>query len=148
MPEADPSSSERRRRVVSWISGWATVVALWIVILPWDLSEVTADDALRNDGLQNAWPLVVLLVCISAVLGGVVTYRSTLLGESFLWGAGCTFLILFAWRTSVAHTRGANFWLVGLIFYALPGMAAGFAAAYWTGRALGGTRQPEVEHKD
>jgi hypothetical protein len=118
--------------VLGLAGGALLVVLLWLVLVPWDLSEVDQFDRLRAEGLQNTWPRVVLVGAAAAVVGAVVTARQPPVGGALLTGAFLAMAVLFVGRTRAATTRGANFWFVGIVLW-LPPMALGLAAGYGLG---------------
>lgn len=124
---------DRPHLVTAVTCGAALVLILWLLLVPWDLSEVDRLDRLREQGLQNTWPRVVLVGGSTAAIGAIAAARRRLLGGVFLAGAFITLVGLFVWRTNAARTRGANLWVVGVVFW-VPCMAIGFAAAYGVGR--------------
>lgn len=121
--------------VAAFACGVALVVVLWLLIVPWDLSEVDRLDRLRKERLDSSWPRVVLVGGVTAVVGSIVASRRRMLGGVFLVAAFLPLVGLFAWRASAARTRGANLWGVAFVLW-VPCIAIGLAAAYGIGRLV------------
>lgn len=139
--ERDPTSW----RILKWnAAGAITLIGTWLLLVPWDLSEVDAQDQLRSQGGSNAWPWLVVTVSVVAIVGCVLAYRARGQALSFLVGASCPSVVLFGWRFGVARTRGANLWIAGLIVIWLPTLLFAFGGAYLIGRLL--TRLRGVSH--
>lgn len=111
-----------------WVlAGTAASLLLWLVVVPWDLSEVEAvqpvpgydyygsgrggDEYAFQVGLVLA---VVTVLAVASVLAGRTRARWMATAGAVTWAG------LFSWRAAVARTSGANLWLAGFVLVIAP----------------------------
>ena len=111
------------------VVGAAIGFVAWRAIAPWDLSEVDkAGRAIAGGGdhlapqIGAALALVTVMYCIGALVLDRVPINWACGGSCVIW------VVLFAWRASVARVDGANFWPVGLVMVVLPAATFAFGA--------------------
>ncbi len=114
------------------VGGAALALLLWVVVVPWDLSEVETvqpmpgyyDDSGGGGGDEYGFQIGVVLVVVTALAVAFVLAGRT--KARWLATAGAaTWAGLFSWRAAVARTSGANMWLAGFVIVIAP--AATFA---------------------
>lgn len=107
------------------------MVILWLLLVPWDLSEQGPAGQLRPEGRDSYFgPRIATVVVLAAFAGGVAAFWDSRAGRLFLGGSSAAVLMLFAWRAGSATSAGANLWLAGLLTVVIPGTAVAFVAAY------------------
>lgn len=118
---------------------------LWLGLIPWDLSEVDADGALKpggGDDVFRSWRGVALAVGWFAATVGVaalaVPRRWTLLTVIVVGS------FWFLWRTGSARVIGANLFLAGWLIAFLPALTFGGGLAVWFGGAVRSHFRPEL----
>lgn len=97
------------------------VSLLWLVLIPWDLSEVDENDRIiagGGDDVFGSWRAAALgagtfIMNAAASRGGLPTRRSVVL--TVLVGS-----FWFLWRTGTARTAGANLFIAGWLLFFLP----------------------------
>jgi hypothetical protein len=96
--------------------------ALWVGLLPWDLSEVdSAGRPLRDGGDDHGGAIALVAVLVTGA--GVVlaaTQRAGWAAARFVGGGLAAWAVLFAWRAGTAETSGANLFLAPLVVVILP----------------------------
>jgi hypothetical protein len=117
---------ERVERAVRWlpggIAGAAIAVAAWLLLVPWDLSELDEGGSMLARGGDDYGPhiaavaLIVILVGSATVLKAATRSAGPVLVASGLtaWSA------LFAWRAGTARVSGANMFAVPLVMVMIP----------------------------
>lgn len=105
------------RAVVAFGSGAVVAVVTWLLLMPWDLSEVTPDGRLIEGGGDDYGTQLVLVAATVVALGlvGVVWDETRALAASFVAGGLVAWTVLFAWRAGVAETEGANLFMAPLV---------------------------------
>jgi hypothetical protein len=103
-------------------AGVAIAVATWILLVPWDLSELDANGStLESGGDDSGWQIavvgiVVVLVGLATTLKPVTRGAGPVLVASGL----TTWSALFAWRAGTAEVSGANMFVVPLVTVMIP----------------------------
>ena len=119
------------KQTCTWaITGLLITLVVWVICVPWDLSETASggggDDQAARIGLVL---VVVTVVAVALVLAGRLD--ATWLGTA----AAVTWAVLFAWRAAVSEANGANMWPVAVVFVVLPAAAVANlvvqASAHW-----------------
>ena len=118
------------KQIWTWaITGLFLTLVVWIIFVPWDLSETASggggDDYAARIGLVL---VVVTVVAVSLVLAGRLD--ATWLGTA----AAATWAVLFAWRVAVSETNGANMWPIAFVFFVLPAAAVANLVVQASGR--------------
>lgn len=110
------------RTVAAASLGAAFASLAWVVLVPWDLSEVTADGRmLESGGDDNAVQIALVGVAVLAVGLIAMGWDSTRGGApAFVAGGLAVWTVLFAWRAGVAETSGANMFMVPLVVMFIP----------------------------
>ena len=132
------------------IGGAAATLLLWLVVVPWDLSEVeTVQPVTGYDyyggssgggddyGFQIGLVLgVVTVVAVAFILAGRTRARWSATAGAATWA------VLYTWRAAVARTSGANMWMAGFAIVIAPAAAfvhfAVHALARWRGGRASG----------
>lgn len=99
----------------------AVTVLLWLILVPWDLSEV--DDrsvTIAGGGDQLAPRIGSVLIVVTAAVAALAVIRPHGRVTAASIATATTWVLLFAWRASVSKTSGANLWLAGLVLVAIP----------------------------
>jgi hypothetical protein len=109
--------------------GAGVAVISWLVLVPWDLSEVSEDGrGVGGGGDDNAPQIalvgaVVLAIGLIAIASGRREARRS--APALVAGGLAAWSALFAWRAGVSETSGANLFMVPLVMMFIP--AAVFA---------------------
>ena len=104
-------------------SAGAAVAALaWLVLVPWDLSEVTQDGRPIEGGGDDNGLQIALVGMIVMALGVVAVVRASTraLASAFVTGGLAAWTVLVAWRAGVSDTDGANMFMVPLVALFIP----------------------------
>lgn len=133
-------------RLASFLGGVGLALLAWVVLLPWDLSEVdTRGRSLPRGGDDYVTRIAVVpVIVVIAGLAFIVLPRARAGGER-LRGAGpwltaggaAAWVTLFAWRTAVARTSGANMFMIPLVFVVVPVALASVWIVNRVGKRLG-----------
>lgn len=101
-------------------AGTAVCLVLWILIAPWDLSELdTAGNVIDNGGDGHATTIfTVLSVLIALGIGAVLA--SPRLGRIAAIAGFVTWALIFGWRAAVARVIGANLWPLSFVYIVIP----------------------------
>jgi hypothetical protein len=122
------------RTMWTWaMAGAALTLLVWLVIVPWDLSEDASGGGVDEYAARIGLVLVVVTgVAVSLVRAGRSDARW--LGSA----AAVTWATLFAWRAAVSEVSGANMWPLAFVTLVLPASALANllvqAAAHWPNR--------------
>jgi hypothetical protein len=109
------------RIVVAALAGAAVAVFAWLVLVPWDLSEVSGEGRMLDGGDDNAPQIALVAVAVVAI--GLITIgrRATRAdAPAFVAGGLAAWTALFAWRAGVSETSGANMFVVPLVMVFIP----------------------------
>ncbi len=110
------------RRSVALLGGAAVPVAVWLVVVPWDLSEIDASGAMiEGGGDDNAGSIATVAVVVLAM--GVVLallQQTRTVAELFTFGGFIAWAALFGWRAGSSRVIGANFFMIPLLFAVVP----------------------------
>ena len=107
------------------LAGGLFVLGTWLLLVPWDLSEVDRDGRILADGGdENAWTIGLVLALTLVIAFALALFpqqgtRATL----FAFGGCIAWALLFAWRVGTARTSGANLFLVPLVLFVIPTVA-------------------------
>jgi hypothetical protein len=111
------------------VVGVAIGYATWLLIAPWDLSEIDeAGRAIAGGGdhlapqIGAALAFLTALYCVGALVSDRLPIIWACAGSCAIW------VVLFAWRASVARVDGANLWPIGLVFVVGPAAGCAFGA--------------------
>lgn len=110
------------RTLVAAIVGAAVAAIAWLVLVPWDLSEVSKDGrTIEGGGDDGALPIALVGVAV-VTIGLIAMGRGGTRGHApaFVAGGLAAWTALFAWRAGVAQTSGANMFMVPLLAMFLP----------------------------
>lgn len=102
--------------------GVAVSLGTWVLLVPWDLSEVDADGRLLQKGADDYGGMIALVagVVIALSTGLLFAPRTRQSALGFAVGGLVTWAVLFAWRAGVSETSGANMFMIPLIFAVIP----------------------------
>jgi hypothetical protein len=104
------------------ITGALAGAALWVFLVPWDLSEVDSSGRpLANGGDDQGGSIALVAVLLTGT--GVVLALSPRTERAAPWftaGGLAAWAVLFAWRAGAAETAGANMFLAPLIAVVVP----------------------------
>lgn len=114
------------RSVGAAVFGIAVSLAMWVLLLPWEFSEVAGES---GDRYAGRIALVGAGVLSSALLVAIrwPDERCTAYAAASL----AAFALLFVWRSVDSETSGANMWPIPFVFAVLPASLAGFAVVSW-----------------
>jgi hypothetical protein len=103
------------------LAGAAVAVFAWLVLVPWDLSEVSGDGRMLDGGDDNAPEIALVAVAVVAI-GLIAIGRRVTRGDApaFVAGGLAAWAALFAWRAGVSETSGANMFVVPLVMMFIP----------------------------
>jgi hypothetical protein len=110
------------RAFVAALAGAASAVLAWLLVVPWDLSEVTEDGRPIEGGGDDSGLQIGLVGVVVVGLGLVAVARPSTraLAAMFVAGGLGTWTVLFGWRAGVSETVGANMFMVPLVTVCLP----------------------------
>ena len=102
--------------------GAAVAALTWLLLVPWDLSEVTEDGRPIQGGGDDSGLQVALVGVIVVAIGLVAVARASTraLASTFVAGGLGTWTVLFAWRAGVSETDGANMFMAPLVTVFVP----------------------------
>jgi hypothetical protein len=115
--------SQTSLRWLAWVVvGTAVALIAWVLLVPWDLSEVdTHGRELKGRGDDNA-PFIAV-VALVVLVGGVLlslSDRTRHRAAAAVAGGSLAWVALFVWRAGVAEVSGANLFLVPLVMFVIP----------------------------
>jgi hypothetical protein len=92
------------------IAGVAIAVAVWLLLLPWDLSELDADGStLEGGGDDYGWQIAVVGVVVVLVgLATTLKARTRSAGPVLVASGLTAWSALFGWRAGTAEVSGAT----------------------------------------
>jgi len=104
------------------ILGGGVAVACWLLLVPWDLSEVDERGVAPERGGDEYGAQIAVVGLVVVVAGLVTTLRASTrhLGPMVAAGGLAAWSVLFAWRAGAAETSGANMFMVPLVAVMLP----------------------------
>ncbi len=110
------------RTLVAALLGAVTALRAWLVLVPWDLSEVTTDGRLIEGGGDDSGPQVALVGAAVVVIGVMAIGRRATRGyvPTFVAGGLAAWTSLFAWRAGASETVGANMFMVPVVMMFIP----------------------------
>lgn len=114
------------------VSLWA-----WLLLVPWDLSEVAADGRLREQGGDDHGVMIALVagVVVAVAVSLLLAPRLRHAAVPLATGGLVTWAGLFTWRAGVSETAGANMFLVPVLFAVIPlTVAVPFVLRRWADR--------------
>jgi uncharacterized membrane protein len=118
------------------VSLWA-----WMLLVPWDLSEVDADGLPRAQGGDDHGGVIALVagLVVALAVGLLLAPRWRRAAVPVATGGLMTWTVLFTWRAGVSETSGANMFLVPVLFAVIPlTVAVPLVLRRWTDRLDGG----------
>jgi hypothetical protein len=115
---------------------FAVTVLIWLLLVPWDLSEVNElGETIVGGGDQLAPRIGSVLVVVTAAIAALAILCPWLpTTTASIWASGA-WILLFAWRAGSARASGANLWMVGLVLVVLPCAALAVLAVHVIGRS-------------
>jgi hypothetical protein len=110
------------RIFVAALAGAAVAVFAWLVLVPWDLSEVSGDGRMLDGGGDDNAPQIALVAVAVVAIGLIAIGRRATRGAApaFVAGGLAAWAALFAWRAGVSETSGANMFVVPLVMMFIP----------------------------
>lgn len=110
------------RTLVAALAGAAVAVIAWLVLVPWDLSEVSKDGRTIRGGGDDSAPQIALVGGAVVAIGLIAVGQRAIRGQvpAFVAGGLAAWTALFAWRAGVAETSGANMFMVPLVVMFIP----------------------------
>ena len=114
------------QRVASWllggIAGAATAIAMWLLLVPWDLSELDEDGSTLERGGDDYAPQIAAVAVIVVIVGLATTLKATTrrAGPALVASGLAAWSALFAWRAGTSEVSGANMFLVPLVMVMIP----------------------------
>src|SRR5918995_5405312 len=118
--------SGRVRRASSWllggIAGAAIAIAAWLLLVPWDLSELDKDGSMLERGGDDYGPQIAAVAVVVVLVGLAATLKAaTRRAAPVFVASGLTaWAALFAWRAGTAEVSGANMFVVPLVMLMIP----------------------------
>jgi hypothetical protein len=109
-------------RLLGGIAGAAIAIAAWLLLVPWDLSELDEDGSTLGRGGDGYGPQIAAVAIIVVLVGLATTLKATTRGAGpALVASGLTaWSALFAWRAGTAEVSGANMFVVPLVMFMIP----------------------------
>ena len=129
------------RTFVAALSGAVTALLAWLVLVPWDLSEVATDGRTIEGGGDDSGPQIALVGVVVVAIGLMAIARHATRGYAPTYVAGglAAWTSLFAWRAGTSETSGANMFMVPVVMAFIPLTIVTplilRAAASWVSRA-------------
>jgi hypothetical protein len=110
------------RIFVAALAGAAVAVFAWLVLVPWDLSEVSGDGRMLDGGGDDNAPQIALVAVAVVAIGLIAIGRRATRADApaFVAGGLAAWAALFAWRAGVSETSGANMFVVPLVMMFIP----------------------------
>ena len=110
------------RACVAASAGAAVAGLAWLVLVPWDLSEVAEDGRAIEGGGDDSGLQIALVGMFVVALGlvGVARASTRALAATFVAGGLAAWTVLFAWRAGVSETDGANMFMAPLVTLFVP----------------------------
>src|SRR2546423_996151 len=113
--------------------GFCVAVGAWLLLVPWDLSELDPNGRpIPGGGGDHFAPRIALAFAVVVAVGLVlaVAIPSMSARRFTMWG-GVAWALLFAWRAGASRVSGANLWPVSFVMFVVPAVvAATFAVSY------------------
>jgi hypothetical protein len=108
-----------RANLLGALGGGATAALLWLLLLPWDLSEVDAQGRMLERGGDDYGGAIAAVASIVVALALILLLlrRARRAAAAFAAGGLGAWAALFAWRAGTSETAGANMFLVPLVFW-------------------------------
>ena len=103
-------------------AGVVIAVAAWLLLVPWDLSELDANGSmLEGGGDDYGWQIAVVGVVVVLIGLATALKATTRSAGPVLVASGLTtWSALFAWRAGTAEVSGANTFVVPLVPIMIP----------------------------
>lgn len=104
------------------LTGILVATVAWVVLVPWDLSEVDAMGNLLADRLENRVTDIAIVVIWVASIGVFLAFLRGwgTVAVAFTAGGSAAWVGLFTWRAAVARSDGANLFFASLVMYVVP----------------------------
>ena len=111
-----------RNQLPAALFGAVASLGTWLLLVPWDLSEIDADGHQLDRGGDDYAGLIALVagVVIVVAVGLVLAPRTRRSAVSFAVGGMVTWAALYAWRAGASETSGANMFMIPLLFAVIP----------------------------
>jgi hypothetical protein len=104
------------------LAGAAVALVSWLLLVRWDLSEVTEDGRpIEGGGDDNGLQIAlvgVIVVALALVAAARASTRPA--AATFVAGGMAAWTVLFAWRAGAAETVGANMFIAPLVTVFVP----------------------------
>jgi hypothetical protein len=113
-------------RPLLWvIAGVALAIGIWLLLVPWDLSEVDLQGRDIDGGADENWERIAGVLAVIVLVGVLLALVRPWSGVVPLTVAGAaSWAGLFAWRASVSRVSGANLWRVSFVMMVVPAALA------------------------
>lgn len=110
------------RNLGALLAGAATALAVWMALVPWDLSEIDATGAvIEGGGDDNAGAIALVAVVVLAIALALLLARPTRgHAAGFTLGGYVAWAVLFGWRAGSSRVSGANLFIVPLVAIVIP----------------------------
>ncbi len=104
------------------LAGAAVALVSWLLLVPWDLSEVTEDGRIIEGGGDDSGLQIALVgvIVVALALVAVARASSRPLAAPVVAGGLAAWTALFAWRAGAAETVGANMFMAPLVIVFVP----------------------------
>ena len=126
-PTARSRGARSATTIAALLVGSVLSIGAWLLLVPWDLSEVDARGRVEPSGGDGQFGGIAVVYAIVIVSGAALaSWKATRAGAApFVAGAGLTWVVLFAWRAGSARTSGANMFLLPLVLLVVPAAVVG-----------------------
>jgi hypothetical protein len=117
----NPTGRAGPRLVAALLAGALAGLVAWLVLVPWDLSEIDESGVvIQGGGDDNAGNIAAVAIVLLAV-GLVLAFpRTRTSAAAFTLGGYITWAVLFGWRVGSARVSGANFFIIPLVIVVIP----------------------------
>jgi hypothetical protein len=110
------------RSVAALVAGASAGLVAWLVLVPWDLSEIDESGVViqggGDDNAGNIAAVAIVLLAVGLVLAFLQRTRTS--AAAFTLGGYVTWAVLFGWRVGSARVSGANFFIIPLVIVVIP----------------------------
>jgi hypothetical protein len=109
-------------KLAASLAGAALALISWLLLLPWDLSEVDADGRVLDQGGDDFGGMIAVVagIVVTASVGILLARRARWASAWVAMGGMAVWATLFAWRAGTSETSGANMFMIPLLFVVIP----------------------------
>jgi hypothetical protein len=95
---------------------------MWLLLVPWDLSELDENGSMLERGGDDYGPQIAAVAVIVVFVGLATALKATTrsIGPVLVASGLTAWSALFAWRAGTAQVSGANMFVVPLILFMIP----------------------------